>query len=856
MTASTESLKRHVKFSFCGLHLNFNRFVGFLSLSALTVFPLSALIAQTNDGFQAEITQNSRIVVDKANEADSKSAADLEVYLEKITGRKVPVEDHGVPAEGRYTIAVGLNRYTEELTEELKAMDIEGFVIKSAENHLLIRGFDEKATAFGVNYFLQEYCGVRWYMPLPEPLGIVIPRREKISIGIFTDRQEPSFVIRLFHSSGEHGSEFALRNLANARRWFAHHEVNAIMNMDTYYERHPEYYAMIGGRRDAVPHWFQVCTSNPEVIQLFIDYAVRHFNTNPDATVVPMGLNDGTGYCECNECMAQGGTISDRIYTFYDTVAKGLNERHPGKKVGLIVYSGAKELPSEGVLKKIDTRNFAAGMPWDQTDWWVPKARKAHKELIRSWSERLDRFFMYGWFSLRSNTVPTMHIRDIDSMLKYAHGLGNCDGFYNETSQFYALHGPQMWVMAQLLWNIDRDVDALLKDFCNGMFGKGGSWMERYYNHIQEIWWRQPLSSVSLWGNYAGEFNLFKAEDMEKLQHYLSMAEKAADTLDTLARVKMISEVFDAVYTTWKHSRGVRESVKFTEVRNDQEALRAEKIINDIFEDQKSLEAYKLGIIERGMPQYLKFFSNGYNEYDGFKWQMDVPWLFSALIDYRLANSQQEELQNFLTSTGEKFGGFAMGGMAKGLGAISDMKSLLTEGTNLVINPFLEKKGYEVNGLNMFDWVHDDLCPAGWYRWRPEQTQHFYSMDDKDARKNIAYGIKGDNAHACYLQVLPIEPGDKFILMAKTKLSLHSGAAKANVSIQYWKDRQQWIAGGSNYTLPSGIQNAKWHQIIGFEKVPEDARYVVIGLWGQNFSDVGHDDAVLFDDIRLIKVKD
>ena len=51
------------------------------------------------------------------------AARDLSDYLQRITGKKINIEDHSKLANGRYTIAVGLNDYTRELTDELKDID-------------------------------------------------------------------------------------------------------------------------------------------------------------------------------------------------------------------------------------------------------------------------------------------------------------------------------------------------------------------------------------------------------------------------------------------------------------------------------------------------------------------------------------------------------------------------------------------------------------------------------------------------------------------------------------------------------------------------------------------------------------
>ena len=439
-----------------------------------------------------------------------------------------------------------------------------------------------------------------------------------------------------------------------------------------------------------------------------------------------------------------------------------------------------------------------------------------------------------------------MNIRVLDDLLKFAKDLGNCDGMYNQTGPDFVLHGPHMWVLAQLLWNVDRDIEELLDDFCVGMFGKGGRWMKRYYDRLQKVWWRQDSSEVALWGNYAAEMGLFREADMRRLRRYLAKARAAADTADTRARVDMVAELFHAVDLTWRNSRGAREATQFTEVENEKDALRAEKIITEMLEGQQQLKSHHQQLVDNEAPKYLQ-------DYAGFRWQLDVPWVISELIDYRARNKQQVRLQEYFSDIGAKYGDFAVGRLAKELGRIDDITAVL-EGENLIINPYLEKDGYEPNGLHMYDWTHDERCPAGWYRWHPERGAHFFAAEDEEARAGIAYGIKGENAYDCYQQILPAEPGDRFVVTGRIKPHFVSGSAKALVTIQYWNEDKKWTGAGTDSAIPAGIENDRWYKVMGCTTIPEEARYIVIGLWGRGFSDMGKDWA-LFDDIQAIKVE-
>gem|GEM_PF-5315371 len=791
-----------------------------------------------------DITRNARIVADPANAVEAAAARDLADYLQRLTGRELEVESPDAPAADRYTIAVGANAYTAALAPELEGLAPDGFVIRSQPDRLLIRGVDGRATQFGVNYFLQKYGGVRWYLPLPNELGTVVPERDGIDLDRFTDRQEPSFTIRELAVD----KTWFRRNLGPARRWFVHHNMHAdVFPMHRYYDAHPEYYALIGGRREGVPGWVQPCTSNPDVLRVFTDAAVQYFNRHPDAYLRPMGLNDGQAYCQCAACLASGATVSDRLYAFYDKIVQGLQAKHPGKKVGVLVYAGIRDLPSPEVRAAIDLGQLAGGLPWDRTDWFVAKARAEHKRRIREWSAELDRFFLWDWFTCRSDSVPTMNVRVLSELLKFAHGLGNCDGMYNETGPDLVLHGPHVWVLAQLLWDVERDVERLLDDFCRGMFGQGGPWMKRYYDRVQKVWWRQESGEVVLWGNHAASMDLFRAADMRRLRRCLDKARRAVVAPAARARLELVGGLFEAFDTVWRHSSSARAAVRLPTIAGERDAVRAERLLRDLLADESALRAYRDGLAAGDAPEWVQ-------EYAPLRWELQAPWVVSALVEYRLAQNQPERLLEFCRTVAAGHEASATGWLLAAFGGVPDPRSLL-DGANRVLNPRLERTGPEPNGLHMYDWTHDDRCPAAWYRWHPDRGTHFFAAEDADARAGIAYGIRGENGYDCYQQILPAAPGERYLVSARIKPHLVTGSATAELRIRYWDENRKWSPGAADYALPAGIANDRWVRLLGTFMVPADARYVVIGLWGAGFGDTGRDWA-LFDDVRLVRVPD
>jgi hypothetical protein len=67
------------------------------------------------------------------------------------------------------------------------------------------------------------------------------------------------------------------------------------------FDAHPEYYALVGGKR-VVNGESKMCLSNPGLRKVLVDYAVRKVKANPTIDSISADPSDGGGWCECEEC--------------------------------------------------------------------------------------------------------------------------------------------------------------------------------------------------------------------------------------------------------------------------------------------------------------------------------------------------------------------------------------------------------------------------------------------------------------------------------------------------------------------------------------------------------------------------
>jgi hypothetical protein len=136
-----------------------------------------------------------------------------------------------------------------------------------------------------------------------------------------------------------------------------------IVPNDPYFEKHPEWYSLLGGKR--VPgdvHGRQLCVTASGLADGFAANVIRVFDDDPKCRLMSISPNDGYGWCQCPACidldkrMCGGRTTKqglgaerpfrgDRVFWFANEVATRVAEKHPDKKLLVLAYVNYAEPP-------------------------------------------------------------------------------------------------------------------------------------------------------------------------------------------------------------------------------------------------------------------------------------------------------------------------------------------------------------------------------------------------------------------------------------------------------------------------------------------------------------------------------
>jgi len=556
-------------------------------------------------------TPQATIIVSKRASEDEMSAAnELQSYIRKISGVSIPVKKDDGKFSGNI-IAVGRSRINVNSNLGFETLEREGFRIKTSGNILSLAGKDDAGTQFAVYSFLEKYLGIRWLWP--GELGEVVPQLKTIEVGQIDDTEEPDFKWRdrgpegalwgaptgptemharelLLGVTREHQKEVELwekRNKWGGMKIYGGHCLGEIFPPEKYGKTHPEYYALVDGKRD-VPgpdydykHEGQICTTNPEVIKVIVEWIRNFFDKHPDYDGVHITLNDGRGFCECEKCRAldvgefvkgegidaeemqrrraRRTVVTDRVFTYVNQVTEEVQKTHPGKYVVSMAYSRYITPPKRIKLHPFAIPQYCLWSSYRHAD---AEQKKTHEDIAAGWAKASEKTGIYEYFI--NGSWPGIHrlvMSHIAESIKYLYKQG-VELYQTQSGDEFGVNGINYYVASKLLWDTSLDEQQILDDFYQRGFGKAAGAIKRFHTRLEQGWSTATKDGKDVSCNSLKNtrlLELFTPELLERCRQDLAEAERIADNDLIRRRVEFYKKGFryteltvDAVIATRK----------------------------------------------------------------------------------------------------------------------------------------------------------------------------------------------------------------------------------------------------------------------------------------------------------------
>ena len=462
-------------------------------------------------------------------------AADLQMWLQKSSGARVPIKHEGeiLQDTDEEIILVGDSARARALGIDSDEFQIEEIVIQTFPKALVIVGDDERpdgmkiqGTLFAVSAFVDEVLGIRFLWP--GELGEVVPEKTTVTVGDLSIRQKPLLRNRRLRNLqinewlGQYVEELGWRKAdfdyrAEAAPWFRFHRIGGSYRgnyghafsryWEWHHEEHPDWFALQpDGTRDNSPERgggtrARLCVSNPELIAHVAQQAIETLKKYPSMDCDSLSPNDasGTTHCLCDRCLAwdepEARTISiwedgkpteilalsDRYVRFHSAVAEIVAEELPDRYLAAYAYESYYPPPVRAKLHP----NVIIGITPLPKVYQHDDLREDMLETWYGWSQAAEQLFLRP-NSLRAlYNFPTVYVHRLAADMRFFADHGMLFTDFDCLENFWSTNGLNYYVLARLLWDPYRDVEAIIGEYCEAGFGPAAAAIRRYYDRIE-----------------------------------------------------------------------------------------------------------------------------------------------------------------------------------------------------------------------------------------------------------------------------------------------------------------------------------------------------------------------------------
>jgi hypothetical protein len=803
---------------------------------------------------------NATIVLQKdAPKIMQIAAADLQKYIQKISGVELPLKTDGKDAPG-ITLNIGK-------TDSAKNGDLPDAKLNPETYAIRLRGDDvyfaanyPTPTAFAVYSFLQNNLGVRWFAPGEDWEWVPRSTPGALKVDAKSVVKTPDFSPRVWSSHGwtpdwvawqQRNKTIASERLV--RRNFQNN-MYRVFPPSKYAKTHPEYYPLVNGKRwipdsDDYRYWWP-CIGNPDVQRITVEYIRQWFKDHPDQDSFSLGMDDIAYMCSDDLCRAMDAhpddyekrKFSDRFYKFINIIAKEVKKTNPDKYIGTLVYNIARELP-EDVMKMED--NVFGFITQNVATWHNPEIKKADITLTREWAKRMKHLSRYDYFGM-GTFAPRIYPHAIDEAIKLDHSLG-FDGMYVEMYTFLPHTAPMIWTFAQQQWDASQNVDTLLNEFYAKMYPSTTQLMKSYFDLMEKSWNTAREGHVGwVHRNIIGQATSISAEDARRGLEILDKAYAQAKTPIEKRRIDVSRGGLKyASYAILEYDLARR--IAALPINSKADAEQGLAMLREFAGLVKDRDPYWLAARERkdllgenlrGL--YNMKLSNGESYLQTNTAQLDSPAIPGAIrIAEWYRRNQPQEASRVVSDLLARFPQSAIADTMTAWNWIAENKP-----ASLLKNGDFESRAANTKPAAQADWKTEG-APAGWSTWSSLGSGKFTTSSGFENGGNGVHILAPPTDNAVVLQNADVTPGKKYMGQVWVKVDNQLAAASVTLTLRL-RAKGGWYTGDKTTFTTSASSTDNWQPLMIATTIPEGVTGLAFML-GVRSTSATFDNAVLYE---------
>ncbi|WP_018614931.1 DUF4838 domain-containing protein [Segetibacter koreensis] len=548
-------------------------------------------------------TSNYQIILPAdANDIEKQSASVLQDYIQKISNFKLPILQQSASTSS-YQIIIGRNKFISQ--SDISGLGGDGFIIRKVNNSLILTGGSRKGVLYSVYTLLEDYLGCRMYTST----AVYIPHASSVTLPSSLSRKEvPSFQYRMtffpdafnnnycdFHKTNYYEENWGL--------WV--HSFEVLVPKDKYFQSHPEYFALVNGKRNPA----QLCLTNPDVLNLVIQNLQNLMKAKPNVKYWSVSQNDNEHFCECDNCKrlnAEQGSYQGSILTFVNNVAK----HFPDKTISTLAYRKSENPPK--TLKPLSNVLIMLCTTYDERR--IPlkeQTNNGFNQNFKNWAAITSNLFIWDYivqfvnslspfpnfYTMQSN-VQYFATRDVTDL--FLEGVGHMEGEFSELRCYMA---------SRLMWNKDVDIKQTMNEFIDGYYGKnGGKYVSQYIDLLER---NASIKHVGLRSGGTPTDAMYAYLSPDNISVYKRIFEDAMNaTAGTVYHDRVMKEYLPVLYAELEINKTMMGTGRINFINKEADG----KLLDDFYKKMKQLNIVYLNEARLKVDDYYKNYNNLLNK--------------------------------------------------------------------------------------------------------------------------------------------------------------------------------------------------------------------------------------------------
>lgn len=574
-------------------------------------------IAKEKNGITLATDGNTsyKILYEKnANEELKSAVSFLAETLQQMIGcGTIEIIEDGKADKGCF-ISIGNTQLSENIN--IDQIENDGYILKVKDNNLIIKGANQSGTKNGIYDFLETKLGCMFlrndYDYIPEFPTIRLENYDEVINPSIAWRKQFQYEalqnnwydkLKLNGTKAKEGFKEGI--YAQWGTWC--HTQFQFVPPEKYFDSHPEYFALINGKRCYQAKWHSsdmqthLCLTNEDVYEIVKAGMKSEIQKNPEALYWDFSIMDTpVKVCQCPECNrinTKYQSNSATIIMFINRLAKDLGKEFPNLMFSTLAYQDCVN-PPVGLEVEQNVVIKLCANPGSQGYSYSVGANKNSKQI---------KLLLESWGNIAKNIVVWDYVVDFNHLLlpfpNYDVQKANMD-FYVDNNVMGVFHqgsrekGDEMadmrtYLLSRQMWDKDIDFEALMKKYIQLNYGEASPYIEEYLETMSESYISHN-KELNLYDNPSKhKYDYLSASNIAK---YMQLTEKAmAAVQDDQMALEQVEKVRMCVlYAKCTESSldiaGKKAAAEEMKIYTDKfgvtkyhEVMEIEKFYNDVF---------------------------------------------------------------------------------------------------------------------------------------------------------------------------------------------------------------------------------------------------------------------------------